>query len=195
MQKVILIGGSPMVGKSTAAMALSAKLQYPCISTDDIGEILQTVSDINPMGDQNYLDYYAYNKKEKLIEDINKYHAAHEPAIEKLIDVHSTPWANPLIIEGYALYPTKLKEKNENDNVFSVWLIAEDNLLKSRLIKDVNFYANAKEPQKVIENYLYRSEWHNQTILEQCKSGNRNYIFVNEESTTGEIISSIVDMF
>jgi len=59
MKKVILIGGSPMVGKSTAAVALASKLRVPCLSTDDIGEILQTVSAIDPMKGQQYLDYYA----------------------------------------------------------------------------------------------------------------------------------------
>ena len=72
------------------------------------------------MRGQNYLDYYAYNKKTDLVEDIIGYHKALEPAIFKLIDIHST-WGNPIIIEGWAIYPSKFKELNEN--VFTVWLL------------------------------------------------------------------------
>ena len=95
-------------------------------------------------------------------------------------------------MEGWALYPSQFKEKN--DNVFSVWLIADSNLLKNRIIANRDFYMNAKEPEKVIGNYLYRSEWHNQTILEQCRAGSHNYILVKEESTTEETVSSVLDM-
>ena len=181
-----------MVGKSTAAISLAAKLMYPCISTDDIGGILQTVLDINPMRGQYYLDYYAYNDKEKLIEDAIKYHAEQDAAIEYLIETHSASWGSPLIVEGYALYPSKLMRRDEN--VFSVWLIADENLLRNRLLKNTGFYENAKEPQKVIENYLHRSIWHNQTILEQCKAEGKNHILVTEELSTDEIITSVIDM-
>ena len=55
-------------------------------------------------------------------------------------------------------------------------------------------YANAREPQRVIDNYLYRSKWHNQTILEQCKAQGKNHVFVTDESKPDEIIVSILDM-
>ena len=191
MSKVILIGGSPMVGKSTIAVSLAAKLQCQCISTDDIGEALQTTTDIDPMRGQNYLDYYADNGRTKLIEDIIEYHKKLEPAIYRLIDIHST-WGNPLIMEGWALYPNRLKDVNSN--VFSCWLIAGDDLLENRLLMNNDFYINAREPEKVIENYLYRSQWHNKLVLEQCRAENQNHLFVNEKSTTVEIVSSILDM-
>jgi 2-phosphoglycerate kinase len=191
MKKVILIGGSPMVGKSTAAISLAAKLAYPCISTDDIGEVLQTVTDISPMRGHDYLDYYTCREKAKLIEDITDYHKKMEPAIRKLAEIHSA-WGNPLIIEGYALYPDQFKE--QNGNVFSVWLIADKHLLENRLNSNTDFYKNAKDPEKGRENYLYRSEWHNEKIFEQCKAGNQNYIIVKQESTTEEIASCIMDM-
>lgn len=49
--KVILIGGSPMIGKTPLALKLASKYEYGCISIDDINEIISTVSDINPMKD------------------------------------------------------------------------------------------------------------------------------------------------
>jgi len=90
-----------------------------------------------------------------LIEDIVQYHQKLEPAIRRLIAVHAT-WGSPLVLEGWALYPNTFEK--DMKNVFAVWLIADENLLRSRLNANKDFYEYAKEPQKVLENYLYRSE-------------------------------------
>lgn len=47
-----------MSGKSTLASRLSALYGYSHISTDDIGEILQTALDINPIKGFDYREYY-----------------------------------------------------------------------------------------------------------------------------------------
>jgi len=189
--EVILIGGSPMIGKSTVSILLAAKLLYPCISTDDIGEILRTISDISPMKDTFYLDYYSNSGKDQLIADIVMYHQRLEKSIYRLIEIHSS-WGSPLIIEGWALYPNMIEEI-KSDHVFSVWLIAEEDLLKQRMIKS-NFYQGANSPEKVIENYLHRSEWHNKTIFEQCKNKNQKFLMINENTKPNEIVTSIYEM-
>ena len=43
MGKVLMIGGSPMTGKSTAAAAMGSVRRWPCLSTDDVGEVLQAL--------------------------------------------------------------------------------------------------------------------------------------------------------
>jgi len=185
MQKVILIGGSPRVGKSTAAALLASKLLRPCISTDDIGLALQSVLDINPMKGYDYPDYYALKTKQELIDDIIAYHQKLKPAITRLVEEHAA-WGDPIIMEGWALYP-ELVRKIENEQVFSVWLIAEEGLLENRIRSSCAFGGNAK----VIANYLARSQWHNNLLLEQCKTHNRKFIFVEEGMTPEEIVKKI----
>ena len=53
-----------------------------------------------------------------------------------VIEIHSS-WGNPLIIEGWALYPNMI-EKIKSDHVFSIWLIAEDDLLRQRMGTSIN---------------------------------------------------------
>ena len=180
-----------MIGKSTISVLLAARLLYPCISADDIGEILQTVSDINPMKDTFYLDYYANTDKDRLIEDIVAYHKHLETPIRRLIEIHSS-WGSPLIIEGWALYPNMIAEI-KSDNIFSVWLIAENDLLKQRMIQS-NFYQDANNPEKVIDNYLYRSEWHNKIIWKQCRDANQKFLMIGENTEPDEIVASIYGM-
>ncbi|MCL1951430.1 MAG: AAA family ATPase [Oscillospiraceae bacterium] len=188
MQKVIIIGGSPRVGKSTAAALLASKLIRPCLSTDDIGNALQSVLDINPMKGYAYPDYYAMRTKQQLIDDIVAYHKKVEPAIARLVETHSA-WGDPLVMEGWALYPEFVR-RIENEQVFSVWLIAAPGLLESRVRLNASFAGN----EKVIENYLARSQWHNRTLLEQCRALKRNYIQVGENMTTEEIVGEILGM-
>lgn len=192
MEKVILIGGSPMIGKSTISAILASRLLYPCISTDDIGEALQTISNINPMQGKNYLDYYSDISKDELIRDITIYHNVLKPAISRLINIHST-WGNPIVMEGWALYPEHVSSINTN-NVFSIWLVASGGLLEKRIHEKSSFYQNASNPESVIENYLYRSEWHNQTILNQCRTLNQNYLLVDNSSKAVDITEQIFTM-
>jgi hypothetical protein len=72
--KVILIGGSPMSRKTMLATRLSACYGYSHISTDDIGEILQVVLDINPMKGFDYREYYIKKSFENLVNEAYDYH-------------------------------------------------------------------------------------------------------------------------
>ena len=80
MGKVLMIGGSPMTGKSTAAAAMGSVRRWPCLSTDDVGEVLQAALPLDPMRGMDYRDYYACVPEDGLIEDIRRYHRAMEPA-------------------------------------------------------------------------------------------------------------------
>ena len=171
MTKVLLIGGSPMVGKSSVALEIASKLKYPCVSTDDIGEALQTVVPIDPMRGKDFREYYASTPIEELTADIRRYHAAMEPAIERLVDIHSS-WGNPLLIEGWALYPSHVRQF-AGGRVAAVWLIAADGLLEARLSAKPGFLDGA-----AARNYLRRSAWHNALLLEQCKAVGASYILV-----------------
>jgi 2-phosphoglycerate kinase len=189
MTKVILIGGSPMCGKSTVSKVLASRLGWAYISTDDIGEIIQTVIDINHIKGQDYSDYYANTDKDKLIADIQEYHSKMKPAILRLIDIHST-WGTPIIIEGWALYP-KIMNEIENQSVKSVWLIANKSLFENRFLNNIEFYQLAVNPKTMKENYLYRSLWHNDYILEQCKLKKQSYILVSENMSVDDILKKI----
>lgn len=106
--KVILLGGSPMSGKTTLAAKISSSYGYSHISTDDIGEILQSAIDINPMKGFDYREYYIQKTCDELVEETYNYHKQLYPAIERLISIHSS-WSTPIIIEGWAIYPKMLE--------------------------------------------------------------------------------------
>ena len=131
MGKVLMIGGSPMTGKSTAAAAMGSVRRWPCLSTDDVGEVLQAALPLDPMRGMDYRDYYACVPEDGLIEDIRRYHRAMEPALERLVAIHST-WGGPLVLEGWALYPAQGRP-GVVGAFFGSWLFAGAGLLSARL--------------------------------------------------------------
>lgn len=161
-----------MVGKSTVAIEIASSVKCPCISIDDIGEALQTVVPINPMQGKDFRDYYANTNEDKLLTDIQQYHHALEPAIQRLVNIHST-WGSSVVLEGWALYPSLIKPVTGH-NVFAVWLIASNELLEARLSNRNDFLEG-----NAARNYLSRSKWHNDLLLQQCTAFHANYILIN----------------
>ncbi len=185
MGKVLLIGGSPMIGKSTVARKISAMYEWSHLSTDDIGEMLQTVVDINPMKDMPYLDYYENTEVEVQIEDMLQYHRHIEKAILKMINIHSQ-WGQSMVMEGYAIYPNIVTNKNTE----AIWLIATEELIRNRLDKSKAF---SSASVKAKENYLKRSLWHNNFVEEQCRLHNRKQLKIYGNEMVDEIVKGIIE--
>ena len=190
--KVILIGGSPMSGKSTLASRLSALYGYSHISTDDIGEILQTALDINPMKGFDYREYYIQKSFEELVNEAYEYHKKIFPAIERFISIHSS-WGSPIIIEGWALYPDMLKNI-ANENMKKIWLICEEKMLQARLVGSRSFYSGASDEEAMMSKYLRRSNWHNNKILNECIATSDKYIHIADEMEIEELLQKSISL-
>lgn len=189
MGKVLLIGGSPMIGKSAIARKLASSFGLASYSTNDIGEMLQTVVDINPMKENNFLEYFNDSSLRELIDDIRVYHKNMEPALARLIEIHASA-GNSIVLEGYALYPHIL-EKCPDTNVEAIWLVAEEKVLKTALKESEEF---AEASHTAIKNYLQRSIWHNTLIKKECKMYDCKYIVVNGKKTMDELIEEILEI-
>lgn len=61
-----------MIGKSTVARRLASQYEIQSLSTDDIGEMLQTIVDISPMKGMDYLKYYESTDVKQQIEDLKR---------------------------------------------------------------------------------------------------------------------------
>lgn len=186
MGNVLLIGGSPMIGKSTVARKISSIYELQNLSTDDIGEMLQTAVDINPMKGMNYLDYYENVDVDMQIKDLQEYHKKMSDAILKMIQIHSN-WGHSMVIEGYAIYP---EIAIDDSHVDGIWLIASEDLLVQRL-KQSKAFQSASD--KARNNYLKRSLWHNRFLEKQCKLHNRKYIKIDGTEAAEEIVETIIN--
>ncbi len=73
--KVILIGGSPLTGKTSLAAELASELGYDHVSTDDIGEAARATveersrPEFHPMKGRDYREYYLSRSVDDLMHD------------------------------------------------------------------------------------------------------------------------------
>ncbi len=108
-RKVILIGGTSNVGKSTVAQALAARLGWRCVSTDTVGRHPGRPWPIDgrPVPAHVVRHYLALP-----VEDLTAQQVAHYdrmwPAIVSLIERHtSDDGAGGLILEGSGVWPDR----------------------------------------------------------------------------------------
>ena len=77
---VILIGSPPMIGKTTIARRLPARLDYGTMSTDDLGQFIRAVTtpDAPPnhqlMSRIDDREHYVSRSTERLIQDAENQH-------------------------------------------------------------------------------------------------------------------------
>ena len=109
MNKIILIGGAPTVGKSFVAQKLSEDLKLPWISTDIVRTVMQkTVKKVDypnlfypaSAGAQAYLET---SSPQKIVDDQNKESADVWRGVEGMIRTQET-W-DSFIMEGVAVLP------------------------------------------------------------------------------------------
>ena len=152
-----------MVGKSTVARVLASRLQYECVSTDDIGAAIAAVTNVathpqfHYMGQQDYRDYYATSDIRRLVGDMDNLHAALWPALRILFENHMS-WGSPIVIEGWGLRPKYVSELS--GDIAGVFLLADDSLLEERVLSS-DFSTGSMDRETMLGQYLERSRLYN----------------------------------
>lgn len=167
--KVIYLGGSPMVGKTTIGRIIASRLRYACFSTDDLGAAIASVTEpaahraFHYMGGRDHREYYIATDPDQLIRDIDDQHEALWPALQTLFRTHST-WGAPAVIEGWALRPTRVRRLS--GDIAGVFLLADDALIERR-VRRSDFSEGASDRELMVQRYLERSLRYNACLREQ----------------------------
>ena len=158
---VILIGGPPLSGKTTAARAMGLRLGRQIVSTDHLGEAARALTDPATHADLHacnltgHQDYYTAFSPEALLEQALGAHRALWPAVRAVINRHLN-WAEPIIIEGWALLPDLLASM-ASPKLRCVWIEVPEPTLRSRLEADASFARGASDPALLITRFVERS--------------------------------------
>ncbi|MCK5319769.1 hypothetical protein KAJ61_00080 [Candidatus Parcubacteria bacterium] len=132
---IYLIGGSPSGGKSILSRKLSKKLNIPCLSTDNIRQIIlpyfkskerDKKFPFEKMFDLAAIDKYflKYNARQIVNADIVESRTAW-PGIKQLI-THLLDCKMDYIVEGVYLLPSLIKDFKSNRNVKILFLAKLD---------------------------------------------------------------------
>lgn len=172
MPEVVLIGGAPGVGKTTLGRALAARIDATSLTVDDLLTAAQAVttpeshSGLHVMAHGDSIEYFTTNSVARLIEDASTQHEATWPAIERVVRKRAR-WGPRIVIDGWALRPDKVAALGL-ENVFSLWLVVDRKVLEERERANAGYFDRSRDPERMLQNFLGRSLWHNDVIERQA---------------------------
>ncbi len=192
--RVILIGGSSNVGKSTVAQALAEKLGWRCVSTDSLAKHpgrpwRQTAAKIPDHVAEHYLSL----KVNELVESIILHHRKMSPLVAELIRATAKDAGlGKLVLEGSALWPFittghRLKE------VGAVWLTASPETLRTRIYEASGFPTANEKSRAMISRFLERTLLFDQRTAQLVREHGCRVVNVDEYKTTEALVGNIID--
>jgi len=156
--RVILIGGTSHVGKSTFAASLARMLNWQCGSTDTLAR--HPGRPWRDEGDppQQVQTYYLEHTTPVLLADVLRHYRNNVwPIAEATIRTRVANQYDPcLVLEGSAIWP-ELVAGAQLECVDSVWLTAKDSLIADRIKASSRYSTRSTDERMAIGAFLDRS--------------------------------------
>jgi 2-phosphoglycerate kinase len=186
----ILIGGTSNTGKSTLAQCVSLKLGFEYLSTDNLarhpGRPWNEKLELIPT---HVREHYSLLTVDELISDVLNHYNNLWPKIDALLKSNDAQ-GNKLVLEGSALWPTKIKEHNLN----GIWLTAGDDFLKDRIYSSSNYQQKTLEEQKLIDKFLARTLRYNEIMMKHIDDYKLAYINIENFSDVDKLANQCIEI-
>ena len=193
--KVFLIGGAPGAGKTTLGTALAARLGISSLTIDDLKTAAlaittpETHPELHIMRKVPSLEYFTNSTLEQLKADATAQHEAVWPMVEQVVRKHAA-WGSPIVIDGWYIRPNWVAQL-KLDNAWPGWIVASPEVLEKRE-KDVAWYQNSTDPERMLKNFLARSLWYNDLIKEQATELKMSILPQTGGTSVDELISMVL---
>jgi 2-phosphoglycerate kinase len=191
--RVILVGGTSHLGKTTAAQSLASMLGWKVASTDKLarhpGRPWQRLPFVVP---PHVSDHYRNLVADELIASVLAHYRSMWPTVENLARTHAKDAkAERLVLEGSAVLPEHASALRAR-NIAAVWLTGNDRLLQLRIYRESG-YATADQWSKfMIDKFLERSRRFNKIILDGVREYRLPRVDVTEDMTAELVAQNIL---
>ncbi len=166
--KVVLIGGSSHVGKSTVSESLAAELGWTHLSTDSLARhpgrpwapAHQKVKD-------NVADHYLNLSVDKLVEDVLRHYRVNVwPEVEAIVASRlNNPSTAGIVVEGSALWPEFATSLDFN-KVSAIWLTASEVVFRQRIYTESMYSSKSSRERMMIDKFLERTLAYNKRMVD-----------------------------
>ncbi|MCD4738302.1 MAG: 2-phosphoglycerate kinase [Anaerolineae bacterium] len=166
--RVILIGGTSHVGKSTLAHSIALKLGWRHISTDKLARHPGRPWRMKPKTvPEHVAEHYLSLSVDELITDVLLHYKNNVwPMIESLVVSHSTDLSTDcLVMEGSALWP-ELVVSLKLDNISAIWLTANNDLFEKRIYNESQYKEKTLREKAMIDKFLKRTLVYNERMMD-----------------------------
>jgi 2-phosphoglycerate kinase len=189
--KLLLIGGSSHVGKSTLAQSLASHLRWNYCSTDKLarhpGRPWQAKLEDIP---KHVADHYQLLSADELIEDVLYHYRKNVwQLIEDIITSHATDASSQtMIMEGSALLPELVITLNFH-NISTIWLTASNEFLRRRIYTSSQYETKSTYEKMLVDKFLERNCLYNDRIIDAVNQLGLMSLDVEDISTTDELMN------
>jgi len=187
--RVILVGGSSHVGKSTLAQSLALQLGWNFRSTDKLARHPGRPWQANPKQVPKHVaDHYLTLSADDLITDVLRHYRDNVwPIVENTVTSHATDLsADKLVMEGSAILP-ELVVTLSFDCVAAIWLTASNELFEQRIYNASQYETKSPREKKMIDKFLERTRLYNERMMDAVHRLGLVSIDVEDVSTLDEL--------
>jgi 2-phosphoglycerate kinase len=193
--RVILIGGSSHVGKSTLGRSLSAKLGWNYLSTDTLARhpgrpwVSTKVKSIP----EHVAQHYQSLSVEALVLDVlDHYQNNVLPQVEAIIHAHTCDLSRAcIVLEGSALWPRLVANLVDENGVKAIWFTASEQFFRSRIFAESNFDNVSKDRQYLIQKFLARTLLYDRLMRDELEHLGFTAIDVESLSMADELVNLV----
>lgn len=156
--RVLLVGGTSHVGKSSVARVVAARLGWDYQSTDSLARHPGRPWQTAPGREEFVAAYYTSQSVEELVADVLRhYRETVWPLVERIVAERlATDIAPGLVIEGSAVLPDLVAELN-CERVGAAWLVAGEDLVTRRIHGESGYAAERPRQRALVDRFLARS--------------------------------------
>jgi len=164
--RVVLIGGTSSVGKSSLAHVLATRLGWRCVSTDSLGRHPGRPWQV---GDRqvppHVARHYLARPAEDLTTDQLRHYERMWPVIESLVSAHACEHGpGRLSLEGSGVWPDRAVQVT-GSRVAAIWLTASPGTLRERIYAASRYRELAGREQFLMDQFLRRTNLYNELMV------------------------------
>lgn len=192
--RVVLIGGTSNVGKSTVARAVAERLGFEYRSTDLLarhpGRPWRTPEREVPA---HVAEHYASLTVDELITSVLAHYERLWPRIRTLIATHASQdgAGAGLVLEGSALWPVRVAALDV-PHTGAVWLTADESVLRDRVHAGGRYEAATDEERALMDRFLARTERYQTLMVGALNALGLARIDAGAGRTVAELADSVI---
>jgi 2-phosphoglycerate kinase len=190
--RVVLVGGTSNVGKSTVAQVLAGRLGFDYVSTDKLGR-----HPGRPWATPNHevpahvVEHYRSLTGEELVDALLDHYERMWPRIEELVTTRSTASAG-LVLEGSGVWPANVARLT-TPYTSAVWLSANERVLSARMHRISRYDDLPAQGRSLVDKFLARSLGYQTRMLAAVEQLALNQLDVTESRSPEQLTDEILD--
>ncbi|MEM7019568.1 MAG: hypothetical protein AAF512_19810 [Pseudomonadota bacterium] len=189
LTRVILIGGTSHVGKSTFAQTLANELGWQYLSTDGLSRHPGRPWRPDDSAVPAHVAQYFQTKPTEILLDEVLQHFRHNvwPIAEAIIQCRlANEYDASLVLEGSAILPDCVSQSGW-DRVKPLWLVSSDDILKQRIMESSDYQTQPFKTQQAVDGFLHRSLAFNRMLIEALTDSGFDAINIDDFEHTEEL--------